>query len=110
MVYQDGIKMSPNQPKICDSGCGIANPSSSRYLEVVWNRLNLIRYGVQEASGIIGDVNDYLVGGYPEPNCADDRCSKEPMNQTEKIDNILGDIEYSLNILLSRITKLNNSI
>lgn len=110
MVYQDGNKVCSNQAKICESGCGIMNPNSNRYLEVVWNRLNQIRYGVQEASSIINDVNDYLVGGYPEPNCAEEICSKEPVNQREKIDEILEDIENSLNVLHSRITKLNKSI
>lgn len=112
MVYQDNIGSRIPNNKICDSGCGIQTPTTkdNRYLEIVWDRLNQIRYGVSEASLIIDKMNDYLVGGYPEPICEDDRCSKEPMNQTEKIDEILQDIENNLMTLHSRITKLNNSI
>lgn len=112
MVYQDNIGSRIPNNKICDSSCVIQAPISkdNRYLEIVWNRLYQIRYGVSEASLIIDKMNDYLVGGYPEPNCADDRCSKEPMNQTEKIDEMLQEIENSLMVLHSRITKLNNSI
>lgn len=80
-----------------------------RYLETVLVKLKDIRSGVNDSSIKIDEINEYLVGGYPEPNI--ELCArKESMNQTEKIDEVLDEIRDGLNILYSRIDKLNNSI